>query len=239
MSRYTTVGQPNLPVTPALLPRNRLSLTGRLTGASSNSKGEMKHYNHHKYHLSKTSNKGNKTLWLHISLGSSSEERKVKVLSHSSPKIKILLLLHRYNFNKYFFQWLTRRMTCKANWQHFTTSYKPMLVFKRRGCREWFSSKIPRRENISRWPQQQPITQKPAGEESLKPRLCCNIYSCDSHKPLGSTLPWKLQIPGISAPRTAPKGSAWCYFPCCGTLFQALRYISMSFRNKELTTRPN
>lgn len=27
---------------------------------------------------------------------------------------------------------------------------------------------------------QQPITQKSAGEESLKPQLCCNIYFCDS-----------------------------------------------------------
>lgn len=106
----------------------------------------------HNYHSFKTSKKENRTLWLHISLGGSSEERKVKVLSHSSPKIKILLVLPRYNFNQYFLQWLIRRMTCKANWQkpqHFTTSYKPMSVFQRRGCRDWFSSKIPPREDIS------------------------------------------------------------------------------------------
>lgn len=57
-----------------------------------------------KYNLSKTSNKAKRRLWLHVRIGGSSEERKMKVLSHSSPKIKTFLLLHRYNFNKYFFQ---------------------------------------------------------------------------------------------------------------------------------------
>lgn len=59
---------------------------------------------------------------------------------------------------------------------------------------------------------QQPITQKSAGEESLKPQLCCTIYFCDSQKLLGSILPWKLQIPGISAPRTGGKGCSGAAF---------------------------
>lgn len=82
-----------------------------------------------------------------MKLGGSSEERKMKALPHSSPKIKVILLLHRYNFSKYFFQWLIHRTTWKANQQkkpqHFTTSNKLMLVFKRKECKYWFSSNIP------------------------------------------------------------------------------------------------
>lgn len=188
--------------------------------------------NAHKYHLSKSSNKGNSLLRLHIWLGGSSEERKMKVLSHSSPKLQILLLLHTYNCNTYFFQWLTCRMTCKANWpQLFPTWHKLMLVLTRRGCKCWFPSKIPAGKTSAA------ITQKSAGEEPLEPELSCTIYFCGSQKPLGSVLPWTLQIPGVSTPQTATEGLFWCCSPSRGTLFQALRHFSMSFWNKDLTTR--
>lgn len=103
----------------------------------------------HKYNLSKTSNKGNRTLWLHVRLGGSSEERK-------RWRFCLILLQKSRLFccctgttltSTSLSSRLICRMTCKANWQkkpqHFPISYKLRLAFKRRGCKYWFVSKIP------------------------------------------------------------------------------------------------
>lgn len=83
---------------------------------------------------------------------------------------------------------------------------------------------------------QQPITQKSAGEESLKPQLCCTIYFYEA---AWERLALIIADSRHQCSKERREGLFWCCFPCCGTLFQALRYINMSFWSKELTTRRN